>query len=630
MKPIVDNSRTVTSNMDGEAIKFGFDSGSIVHLQSLLSNLYNDPIRAVVRELSINAIDSNVEANSDKPIEVTLPSALYPTFVVKDSGTGMSLDTLRMVYTNYGASTKRNSNDFVGMLGVGSKSPLAVADNFTIDTVHNGVRIIAVVRKDKAGAAEMVIIDSETTGAPNGTKLSVPASNMTAWATAANSTFKFFDADSVLVDGQAPEELGGIQLSEKIRLLPTGGMSYYNRNDYVVMGGVAYSAAKSLSSPQSEGMSVAYTADIGEFTFTPSREELMDSENNRVRLEAAQKEIKTAVAYFLDHSEEFFDSPEDALRAYTGCGGLAYRGLLTWHGEKLSPHIRLGNSSWEWDLRYSTKPRCRRIGGLDTSVQESRQVVVGYDSENSLTMTNRKKIRIYAENNGISANTRWVITDELGKSPVAKQIDVINWADIKATKIPSAAKSRKKASSGEAQWEVVIDGQSAMFDTRDLPDEAIVLSPVDYTSAHAELAKQFNKTIIVASKNRHARLGRLINVLPVSEFRTMFDGFVNRDLQLSYEVSLDNALMRLDPARIDDPDLARAISIGKLRGTPEYNQYRKTSDLFSVIGIYDRTEYENIRDTMRGYMLLYSYHIGSCSVDHITTYVNAIFNEGIK
>ena len=101
--------------------------------QLLSSGLYSNKIRAVVRELSSNAVDAHpmVQAQS-RAIEVKLPNSLDSEFYVKDFGPGLSHDNLMHMYTTYFDSSKQASNDFIGGFGVGSKSPFAYTDAFTV------------------------------------------------------------------------------------------------------------------------------------------------------------------------------------------------------------------------------------------------------------------------------------------------------------------------------------------------------------------------------------------------------------------------------------------------------------------------------------------------------------------
>lgn len=115
----------------------------------LRDTLYTDRVMAVLREYGANAWDANREAGKkETPIKVTLPTFDSPTLKIRDSGRGLSQSDVFTVYTQYGASTKRKSDDAVGMLGIGCKSGFAYADSFTITSWHEGQQQIFVAALD--------------------------------------------------------------------------------------------------------------------------------------------------------------------------------------------------------------------------------------------------------------------------------------------------------------------------------------------------------------------------------------------------------------------------------------------------------------------------------------------------
>ena len=91
----------------------------------LSDGLYSNKILAVIRELSTNAYDSHVDAGvADRAFEVHLPTRLEPYFHVRDYGTSMTHDQCMTLYTTYFRSTRNDSNDAVGCLGLGKKRHL--------------------------------------------------------------------------------------------------------------------------------------------------------------------------------------------------------------------------------------------------------------------------------------------------------------------------------------------------------------------------------------------------------------------------------------------------------------------------------------------------------------------------
>jgi len=105
----------------------------------LSDGLYSDKIRAIIRELACNARDSHVAAGNTAPWDMHLPTQAENWFSVEDFGTGMSQEDVINVYSRYFASTKTASNDFVGQLGLGSKSPFSYTRSFTVNSRYGGV-----------------------------------------------------------------------------------------------------------------------------------------------------------------------------------------------------------------------------------------------------------------------------------------------------------------------------------------------------------------------------------------------------------------------------------------------------------------------------------------------------------
>ena len=104
-------------------VGFTIDPRNLAHVVSLLRDAYSDPITAVLREYSVNAADAHVEAGiPDKPFEVTLPGRLEPVLKIRDFGHGLTPEQIEGLFCSYGASSKRQSNDYTGCLGIGCVS----------------------------------------------------------------------------------------------------------------------------------------------------------------------------------------------------------------------------------------------------------------------------------------------------------------------------------------------------------------------------------------------------------------------------------------------------------------------------------------------------------------------------
>lgn len=135
----------------------------------LSSGLYANKIRAIIRELSCNACDSHTAAGKvDTPFDVHLPNTLEPHFSIRDYGTGLSHDQVKNIYTTYFESTKTNSNEFVGALGLGSKSPFSYTDNFTVTAIKDGRKGIYTAFINEQGVPSIALMMEEATDEPAG------------------------------------------------------------------------------------------------------------------------------------------------------------------------------------------------------------------------------------------------------------------------------------------------------------------------------------------------------------------------------------------------------------------------------------------------------------------------------
>ena len=176
MKPILKDKQSVKSQGIMKSVNFGIKSSGLHHILGILRDqLYSDKILAFIREYSTNAADAHVEAGCpDRPIEVTFPNAMNPFFKVRDFGPALSEDEIQDVYAFYGESTKRNSNDVTGMLGIGSKSAFAYGDNFVINSFLDGTKYMYNAFIDPSQLGQISKIGEEPTDEENGIEIVIP------------------------------------------------------------------------------------------------------------------------------------------------------------------------------------------------------------------------------------------------------------------------------------------------------------------------------------------------------------------------------------------------------------------------------------------------------------------------
>lgn len=211
----------------------------------LSSGLYANKIRAIIRELSCNAVDSHVEAGkADTPFDIHLPNTLEPWFSIRDYGTGLSHDQVTQIYTTYFESTKADSNAFIGALGLGSKSPFSYTDNFTVTAIKNGRRGIYSAFINDAGVPSIALMMEEASNVPAGVEVKFSVNDrydFSKFIDEAKYVYTYFKLRPV-VAGCNPFKFTEIKYADK-DIIPGGHVqsgTEYGQKSKAIMGNIAY------------------------------------------------------------------------------------------------------------------------------------------------------------------------------------------------------------------------------------------------------------------------------------------------------------------------------------------------------------------------------------------------------
>jgi hypothetical protein len=277
----------------------------------LSSKLYKNEILAIVRELSTNASDAHVEAGTQaKQFDVHLPNTFEPFFSIRDYGTGLSDQAIEEVYTTYFNSTRTNSNSFTGGFGLGSKTPFAYTDQFTIVSWFNGIQYTYSAFKDESGEPCISPLGMVETIEPNGVsiRVNVAGKDIAAFVESARRVYQFFKVRpnitgaTMTFDDAIPvaEENDSYQMYESGK----GSDLLYGKVN-LVMGQVCYAADGDgivTGELGSYGFIVIF-APVGACDIQVSREELQYTDktkqylNSRIRdaLADARKKLEAKV-----------------------------------------------------------------------------------------------------------------------------------------------------------------------------------------------------------------------------------------------------------------------------------------------------------------------------------------------
>jgi len=334
--------------------------------QILSSNLYSNPLGSMIRELSTNAYDAHVDSNKKEiPFVITLPNSLEPTFKVRDFGTGLSEDEIYHVYTTFFESTKTNSNDVVGCLGLGSKSPFGVADSFTISSYQNGKKTIysAFLNDERIpNIAKFGVFDTKE---ENGleVEVAIKESDFRVFNREVNTQLKYFKVKPVVkgnVDFKWDMEEEYLYEGTNWKMVKGGntirvlqGQVQYpvSINDMGTIYENASSIVKSILNS-----SILFEVGIGEVNIAPSREALSyDTRTSKNIIKAAEKiaiELPKMISLAIQNCDTEYEAK---LKCYDIINGLG-RSNYSYRTKSLSEIINTkGNILWNGKSVSSTE-----------------------------------------------------------------------------------------------------------------------------------------------------------------------------------------------------------------------------------------------------------------------------------
>lgn len=245
------------------------------------STIYKYKIRAIIRELSTNAIDGHVMAGNNNPFDVQLPTVLDPRFIIRDYGTGLTPQMIEDVFIVYFESTKNDTNDQIGSLGLGAKSPMCYTDAFTVESVVDGMKRGYSIYMTPEGEPDCLELYEVETKEPNGMIITVPVmpEDVQTWEDEACRVYESFTTIR-------PNFIGVQPKINYQPLAPKEGMDYivhrskWYKGVFARMGSIIYPIDENLYHGTAfacyTNIQDSYIFDfpIGELDFMPSREEL--------------------------------------------------------------------------------------------------------------------------------------------------------------------------------------------------------------------------------------------------------------------------------------------------------------------------------------------------------------------
>lgn len=288
----------------------GIDTKNIGLITTLLStNLYSNPLQSFIRETVSNAWDSHLEAkNMEDPILLTINLEDNKVHIsIRDYGTGLSEQRFNDIYLNICSSSKRESNDYIGCMGLGRLSALALSDTVTINNYYDG-KVSSYLMYMDGGLIHINKVFEKDTEEHNGLEVSVIVDNTFSsnMFKSALEQVKYFE--KVYLDTNMPYIKPDSLFFNNRKIVDTPyfkacnwpNTAAYHKNISVCMGNVLYPLPDNsdLRKPFNETFGLYYKFDlkmpISSIDVTPSRESLLF--NNRT---------KYALQEALDSAEKF-------------------------------------------------------------------------------------------------------------------------------------------------------------------------------------------------------------------------------------------------------------------------------------------------------------------------------------
>lgn len=642
-----DSSTTLQTTVSGDSVRMGIAEGGEAFIVSILTDLYSDPQQAVIREYSTNGSDAHVEVGQTRPIEVTLPTTLAPLFKVRDFGVGLDHAGISQIFAQYGASTKRGTNEQNGMLGLGSKSALTYASQFTVVSVKDGVRLTAAITRTDDGLPTMTILSEEPSDEANGTEVVVPvrSADVTLFHRKAADFYRHWKPGTVLVNGEQPEGVQGhFEVADGLVVVQhRDPYAHGGKIDTVVMGNVAYPA--NLRTGLSHGYALVAHVPIGSVAFTPSREDLFYNDRTNATIESVRDAFEAALPGAVQRAIEAQATPQEAVSAMVEWGRVlpatAREAAYTYNGKAIPKSIGLAQDDPnppDGLLPVLTTQRHSRVLGRSSRVRavacESWPRVVwvyGYD-EPSFNATKKKKLNKFTADNGIEGFDLYALMKQKPDTHWLDAGKVINWADVKAVKLPRAERTYNGRIPGSYPGYVNgmysssieannIDTKLGLFYFKSSYGDALIVDGLN--------ARHPGCTVVLLSENRVPKFERTFpEAVPAydeikRQAQKWLAGVSKRDkLALAQHDAGDRRdFALLDASKVDDPRIKDAIVLARADLTTLLEERK----LYRRVGV-DGTHGDAWTNPLTDYPLFSTRNLnGTESEEHTYLYLNAAY-----
>lgn len=640
MQPTVTDFK-VQGSLGGEQVGMTFDENSLPHLMSVLTNMYANPLLAVIREYSTNAWDSHVAAGTNRPIEVTTPNYLSSTLKIKDYGVGMNADDIRNTYSKYGSSTKRTTDTQTGMLGIGCKSALTYTGQFNIIGIKDGIKTSVVVSRSEAGAGVMEIIDQSPTSESNGVEIIIPTQAGNKVFQVVSDFFKFWQPGQALVNGKEIPTIW--DTCDKV------GPFYMldGEEDYVVMGNIPYPAGNAISGHTStwRGNKAIALVDIGDVNFTPSRESLHMTKLTKNKLEELKSSFDKEMTKTVQAKIDACTTYKEALAEYFDLRSRStysrYLAGVTYKGEKF---IERYDFDWYVDGFHRETPSVsdgHRTFLSDTNM--SGMIIVHGFTCTKVNGAHKKKIKKFLVDEGYQLRSTIVVVNTEDPSSVwLSEIARVHWDNIKTIKLDSNRPVRKPET-----FDVLIGYNNRVHNQDVSKTKKVVYGSGAEINSDSEYILRVllddNVQFILVGKNRwekfKAKHPKAIYWVDEAKSRVLDYMSTKAPMDISImekDMTEIDIISSLDTSKILDPRINSVVFDGdsntQWKAQNRYSLYRTAHRFLNMTEQFPVKNPNNSdQKLLEDYPLVarFGYGIKEIDPDHIIAYMNAVYTLNI-
>lgn len=366
---------------------------------NLINGIYSNKIGAGIREYATNARDGHARrGNLSRPFEVGLPNRDKAFFEVRDFGSSLTHEEVFEIFAVLGESTKRDTNDETGCLGLGSKSAFAYTNAFAVTCWKNGMKRDYSCYIGEAGQPLVSLISEVRSNEEEGVRISyaVKQQDIDDFNKEASHQLRGFDPQPKITRCTPAYK----PLNEDNLLLKgtnwklykaSGETTYYNRDSgkpAAIQGAVAYpvdphNTALTTAINRECGNKAATVSkllrttdilvrfEIGELKMTTSREELAYDDKTCTNIAKKMLGVLEDVQKVLDEEYASCKTLKEAriLRAksddskLTGIENTLGIRDRYWQGKKINPRVtfgaendKIGATKDDWVRTYYSSP----------------------------------------------------------------------------------------------------------------------------------------------------------------------------------------------------------------------------------------------------------------------------------